>query len=208
MSAGAAAALLEPPSQAPTAVAADDEEAGGPLKKRRFLEPSGLEYPTRGKHAQFLAFHLDVLQSLYNKNNDDHQAATDANTSSSVVDARVWKATQMFLEQRDQLMQAKEEAGCMKGIHDESLRFTTCEETATDHYDRNKETIMGNKSVSPTAATPHARNVANRKPSPVISQKPSFRGSFLSSQTSLYSPSAGGRCWWRAGSTRRSAPSL
>jgi len=190
MSAAAAEAHQEPPPASTDA--GDEEEAGGSLKKRRFLEPSGLDYPKRGKHARFLAFHFDVLQSLYSKNND-HQA-TDANTS-GVVDASVWEATQMFLEQRDRLMQAKEEAECMKGIHDESLRFTTCEErdpTGRDHSNRNKATAMGNNSVSPTAATPHARNVANRKLSPVISQKPSFRGSFLSSQTSLHSPSTGG----------------
>lgn len=133
-------------------------------KKRRFFDDSCFVDINLKTHARFLGFHFDILQSLY---------TAEAIGGEAVLDATVWTMIKSFLQQREQLLQAKQEAFFMQGIHSEAVRYV--ESGAA-------KKMMANYQ-SPDKSHAHSIPRLSQKSSPVNSQNKKY-----SSQTSASSP--------------------
>ena len=74
---------------------------------------------------QFQRFHLSILQSLYESDEEEdaedvHNAGSKASTA---VDEELWKQTKKFLREREKLIRQKKEASRLKDVHQEALNF-------------------------------------------------------------------------------------
>ena len=94
---------------------------------------------------KFQRYHLSILQSLYESdeegdeedddyyqsgdNSSSHQGFPSTNkaksrrTATLTVDDKLWKQTKRFLREREKLMRQKEEASRLKNVHQEALKY-------------------------------------------------------------------------------------
>lgn len=133
-------------------------------KQRRFLvgEP-GLDGLGPISRAKFLDFHVDVLHSIYRRN---------VGGASAAVDDSVWETIKAFLQLRDQLVLAKQEAACMQGIHNEAMRYLEA----------------GLPPNNPAAPSPGSSPRPNTDPRMNLKSSPVYPHSTFLSQNTVSSP--------------------
>lgn len=87
---------------------------------------------TKPKTPQFQGFHLMLLQTLYDaddaspiskKEDDSLSMTTDSEMEEEIVDDKVWASVRKFVQERDNLIKLKREAGRVDDIHQEALKY-------------------------------------------------------------------------------------
>ena len=98
------------------------------------------------KPPNFIEFHFSVLQSLYKKPQEEaislatsltdatpssHDGNFDGDNEDTPIQESLWSMIECFLQERVQILHAKQEALCWSGIHKEARLITTSNESSS-----------------------------------------------------------------------------